>query len=469
MERWDAYDASFHRLDGISLVRGEPIPEGCFHLVCDVIVQHTDGSFLIMRRDLNKSHGGLWEATAGGSALQGESAPDCARRELWEETGIVAEQLAELGRITSGHSHYVEYYCRIDWDKNTVRLQPGETMDYRWVNGEALRSMRRDQLLTERMRGFMSSLFSTRGAERAKVLNIGSLNLDYVYQVEHFVQPGETLSALRQAVHPGGKGLNQSVALSRAGTQVFHAGCLGRGGDSLRELLEDNGVDTRYLRPVDSVQGNAVIQVNPEGQNCILIFGGSNRELTGEQIAETLSHFSPGDWLILQNEINALPHIVDSAYHRGMRIVLNPSPFDENLRGLDYSRINWLLLNQIEAFQLSGSDEPEKAWQILHGKYPSLSLLITLGERGSVCFTEKEEVFQAAFPVRAVDTTAAGDTYTGYFIAGLTDGLSLQESMRLASMASAISVTRPGAAPSIPHRRDVEDALKDAEKGQHNP
>lgn len=296
-----------------------------------------------------------------------------------------------------------------------------------------------------------------------KVLNFGSLNLDYVYAVEHFVRPGETLGSASMAVNPGGKGLNQSIALARAGAKTFHAGCVGAGGGSLRALLEENGVDTAHLRPVALLQGNAVIQVVPSGENAILLFGGSNRCVTPAQIDETLAAFAPGDYLVLQNEINELPRIVDRAYERGLRIVLNPSPYDETLDAVDFGKLAWLLVNEVEAGQIAGSEEPERAWAVLHGTYPALSVLITLGSAGSVAcrVTDAgvETARQAAFPANAVDTTAAGDTYTGYFISGLMEGLPLSECMRRASMASAIGVTRPGAAPSIPARAEVEAAL----------
>lgn len=294
-----------------------------------------------------------------------------------------------------------------------------------------------------------------------KVLNFGSLNLDYVYQVEHFVQPGETLSAMSQVVNPGGKGLNQSVALAKAGAEVYHAGCLGLSGESLGELLQQSGVDTRFLQFCDTIQGNAVIQVNREGQNCILLFGGSNQCVAEEQIEKTLAFFDADDWLVLQNEINNLSLIVEKAYSRGMRIALNPSPYNEKLSPVDFGKLEWLLVNEVELEQLSGSKQPEAAWQKIHEKYPRVNLLVTLGGDGSVAFTEKGAVRQAAFKAQAVDTTAAGDTYTGYFIAGLMEGRDIQKSMCRASMASSISVTRAGAAPSIPTVEEVEQALEE--------
>ena len=292
-----------------------------------------------------------------------------------------------------------------------------------------------------------------------KALNFGSLNLDYVYQVTHFVQPGETLSAVSQAVFPGGKGLNQSVALAKAGAEVWHAGCLGQGGAMLEQVLKESGVKLDHLIPVSELQGNAVIQVNPEGQNCILLFGGSNQCVTAGQIEKTFRNFDAGDYLILQNEVNALPEIVNAGAARGMKIILNPSPFNEKIGAVDMSKISWLLVNEVEAEQLSGSKDPEEAWKILHQRWPQLSAVITLGSEGSIAFTGAEIVRQEAFRVKAVDTTAAGDTFTGYFVTGLMEGRPLAECLRRASLASAISVTRPGAASSIPTREEVDDRL----------
>lgn len=293
-----------------------------------------------------------------------------------------------------------------------------------------------------------------------KALNFGSLNLDYVYQVSHFVQPGETLSALSQIVNPGGKGLNQSVALAKAGAETYHAGCIGQGGLTLYQTLQKNGVNTEYLIRTDELQGNAVIQVNREGQNCILLFGGSNQCVTQEQVGNTISHFDIGDYLVLQNEINCLPDIIDAGFKRGMRIILNPSPCNEKISELDLLKISWLLVNEVEVEQLSGCSEPEEAWQKLHERYPDLSLLVTLGSRGSIAFTETEIVKQDAFRVKAVDTTAAGDTFTGFFVAGLMENRPLAECLRRASLASAISVTRHGAAASIPTREEVEKEME---------
>ena len=296
-----------------------------------------------------------------------------------------------------------------------------------------------------------------------KILNFGSLNVDYVYSVDYFVRAGETLKANSREVLPGGKGLNQSVALARAGAEVYHAGCIGADGEFLRELLNAKGVNTDYLRTIDGMQGHTIIQVDKKGENCILLYGGTNRSIGDSQIDETLAHFGPGDWLVLQNEVNSLPRIVDAAFARGMRIVLNPSPYEEGLKEVNFDKLSWLLVNEVEACQCSGSDEPERAWDVLHARYPGLSVLITLGRAGSIAHAVGPEgvdtVRQQAFRADAVDTTAAGDTFTGFFIGGLSEGRPLAECMRRASMASAISVTRMGAAVSIPKVEEVESRL----------
>lgn len=296
-----------------------------------------------------------------------------------------------------------------------------------------------------------------------RILNFGSLNLDHVYQVPHFLQAGETLAALDEAVHPGGKGLNQSLALARAGAAVEHAGVVGQGSELLAALLNENGVNTKHLRHSDCTQGSTMIQVNPGGENCILLFGQSNHAITAAQVTETIADFAPGDMLVLQNEVSCLPEMIAAGAARGMTVVLNPSPFEENLRQLDYSLIRWIFINEVEGFQMTGKNAPEDILAALRSKYPALCIVLTLGSQGAICCTPEETVHQPIFPVKAVDTTAAGDTFTGYFLAALTQGKSIRECMARAAAASAISVTRQGAAPSIPTMEEVERMLETVE------
>lgn len=158
METWDAYDKDFNKVHNATLIRGEAIPEGLFHLVCDIIVKHTDGSYLLMQRDRCKQFGGMWEATAGGSALQNESPLDCAIRELQEETGIRTDNLVEVGRERSNDTIYVEFLCVTNCNKDCITLQDGETIAYKWVSRSELVSLKKSELVTERMQKFIEEL-----------------------------------------------------------------------------------------------------------------------------------------------------------------------------------------------------------------------------------------------------------------------------------------------------------------------
>ena len=158
MEVWDAYNKEFEKIEGMTLIRGEAIPDGFYHLVSDIIVKHTDGTYLLMQRDSRKHFGGLWEATAGGSALKGETPLACAVRELREETGVESEELAEVGRVVSHDTIYFEFLCVTDCDKTSIALQEGETSAYKWVTKDELISMKKEELVMERMQKFIDEL-----------------------------------------------------------------------------------------------------------------------------------------------------------------------------------------------------------------------------------------------------------------------------------------------------------------------
>lgn len=289
-----------------------------------------------------------------------------------------------------------------------------------------------------------------------KFLSFGSLNIDNVYQVDHFVQPGETMSSLALDKHSGGKGLNQSVALARAGAKVHHAGAIGKeDGGFLREILKLSGVDTQFVFEREELPtGHAIIQVDRSGQNSILLHGGANQTLTKEEVDEVLSHFEQGDFLLLQNEINQLDYIITKAAEQGMRIVLNPSPFNEKILKLPLSKIEYFILNEIEAAGLTGKKD-KNYLENLAAAYPHAKFVLTLGEEGSAYWDKTQHHTQEIYVVEAVDTTGAGDTYTGFFFGSLGSGKSVSEALDLASKASAIAVTREGAEPSIPTLEEV--------------
>lgn len=292
-----------------------------------------------------------------------------------------------------------------------------------------------------------------------KILNLGSMNLDLVYGVDHIVAPGETEASRSMNSYLGGKGMNQSVALAKAGAEVWQGGMIGEDGQPFLDACGVYGIHAEYIRKIDGKSGHAIIQIDKNAQNSILLFGGANRRLTEEYVNEMLGQFGAEDLLLLQNEVNLMPYIVDRAQERGMTIVLNPSPFDGALREVDLNKIDLFILNEVEGEQITGVQEPVDMIQAMRKKFPEAKIVLTLGEDGAIYADQKELFVQTAFSVSAVDTTAAGDTFTGYFLAGLAEGMPVPEIMRMSAMASAIAVTQSGAVPSIPWREEVEDAL----------
>ena len=296
-----------------------------------------------------------------------------------------------------------------------------------------------------------------------KVLNFGSLNIDYVYDVDNFVRKGETISSKGLNVFCGGKGLNQSVALARAGADVYHAGMIGKDGIFLVDFLKNSGVNVGNILIRDDIRtGNAIIQRDISGDNCIILFAGANRSITRDYVDKVLEKFGRGDYIVLQNEISELPYIVESAHRQGMKIVLNPSPMDEKIGELNLSYIDYFLLNETEALKLSGIDkfDSKKCMSGLVNTYKGAGVLITLGDKGAIYSDGNIFVEQKAVKTKAVDTTAAGDTFTGYFVNGILGGKEIKEAINEATIAASIAVSRIGAAPSIPAMNEVKQRLK---------
>jgi len=295
-----------------------------------------------------------------------------------------------------------------------------------------------------------------------KILDFGSCNIDCVYDVGHIVQPGETLVSRTMSKFPGGKGLNQAIAIAKAGAQVCFAGCVGEDDTILRPILKQSGVDISNLLMVEGATGQAIIQVDKHGENSIVIYPGANGAVTKEYIDQVLDQFEKGDILLLQNEISNLMYLVEKAAEKGMKTILNPSPFEDALKEIDLNDLHCVMLNETEAMQWCDSKHPYDFLIWAQKNYPKLRVVLTLGKKGSIFLKDGEMYRQQAYRVSAVDTTAAGDTFTGYFIAGLSKGLDVPKILRYASAASAIAVSRKGAASSIPSFEEVEvmiDAL----------
>ena len=287
------------------------------------------------------------------------------------------------------------------------------------------------------------------------ILNFGSLNIDHVYNVDHFVRPGETLSSTAYSQFAGGKGANQSIALAQAGAAVLHAGKLGHDGAWLKRKLEGFGVDTRYLDLVDGPSGHAVIQVAGDGENAIILHGGANHAIGADDAQRILGDFGPGDTLLLQNEISAMPDIMACAAEQGLRVVFNPAPMHRDVPGYPLDKVDCFIVNEIEAAQLSGREEEDRVLAAMRDAYPAAAVVLTLGARGVRYADGESELSVPAREVETVDTTAAGDTFIGYFLAAQADGADVRAALDLACRAAAVCVTRPGASDSIPSREEV--------------
>ena len=288
-----------------------------------------------------------------------------------------------------------------------------------------------------------------------KILNFGSLNIDYVYRVHDFVQRGETIASMGRMVACGGKGLNQSVALARSGAKVWHAGCVGSGdGGMLLDALRAAGVNVDFVRGVDGPSGHTVIQVSDDGDNAILLFQGANHRVDEAMADEVLGHFGAGDLLVLQNEISNIPAIMRSAKARGMKIAMNPSPV-AGTEAYPMELCDWLFVNRREAAQIAGCDY-EEGEEKLSARFPQTRVVVTRGEEGAAAVgAGQPRRFVPAVKANAVDTTGAGDTFLGFCLGRMAMGDGEGRAMELAARASAIAVGRKGAAQSIPALEEV--------------
>lgn len=291
-----------------------------------------------------------------------------------------------------------------------------------------------------------------------RFLNYGSVNIDLIFTVDHIVKGGETLQSTSLTKSAGGKGANQSAALAKAGAEVFHAGKVGSDGDFLLQLLASYGVDTSFVRHYEGATGQALIQLDRQKQNAILLYGGGNTAITKEEIDETLASFGKGDMLVLQNEIVHTDHLISEAKRRGLSICMNLAPFDPSLFALPLSKLDLLVVNEIEGAALAslGEDAPfSEILEKLVETYPTTQILLTVGKQGCWYGFEDERIHEAIYDTKVVDTTAAGDTFIGYYLASLARGLGVQEALKYASKAAGLAVSRPGAMASIPLAGEV--------------
>ena len=293
-----------------------------------------------------------------------------------------------------------------------------------------------------------------------KMVVFGSLNIDKVYSLEEFVRPGQTISASRMEQFCGGKGFNQGIALRRAGNEVNFAGAVGRDGGMLLETLDRNGIHRDHVKVKDGATGHAIIQLDKTGGNCIIILAGANGEITEADVEKTLADFGAGDLIVLQNEISCVPYVMRRAREKGMIVAFNPSPYDAQIADCDLSCVDYLLVNEVEGAGMAGCTDADAILDTLHRRYPALNIVLTLGGEGSVYQDKHGERFACGIhKADAVDTTAAGDTFTGFFLSEILRHGDAEKALRTASVAAGIAVSRKGAEPSIPLMAEVETVL----------
>ncbi|WP_100656556.1 ribokinase [Alteromonas flava] len=282
------------------------------------------------------------------------------------------------------------------------------------------------------------------------VINFGSINIDHVYQVEHFVQPGETIASHHYQQLLGGKGANQSIALAKAGAEVRHVGRINNNDAHIKQTLIKQGIDCKHVQCTDTPSGHAIIQVTPNGENAIVLFGGANQELDHKTVLAALDNVKSTDWVLTQNETSAIEDALKLAKEKGLKVAFNPAPMTESVKSLPLECIDLLIVNEVEAAEFAGTQDMAgieayftEHWQ--HGE-----VIITLGKQGVIMLRKGQKIEVSAFVVDAIDTTAAGDTFIGYFLAAYTDHVDPKQALTRGCAASALAVTVEGAAQSIP-------------------
>jgi ribokinase len=295
-----------------------------------------------------------------------------------------------------------------------------------------------------------------------KIFNYGSINIDHIYRIPRFVKPGETLASQHYQMMLGGKGANQSIALARAGASVQHIGRVSSFDDWIFRKLQADNIGVYCTKRVEEPTGHAIIQVNDSGENAIMLFGGANQSASTTCLAECLSNAERGDWLLLQNECNLTNEAMKLAKDHDMTVVFNPAPMPSDISNIPIEHVDYLIMNEVEGLQFAANealskDRPKELIEYLHQKYPHLKIILTLGKRGVVYKDADTLVTQAAETVEAVDTTAAGDTFIGYFVQQRLAGESIETALSVSCKAAAVTVQTLGASDSIPTAQQLID------------
>lgn len=290
-----------------------------------------------------------------------------------------------------------------------------------------------------------------------KIFNYGSINIDHIYTVDHLVKPGETISSSDYQQVLGGKGANQSIALAKAGANVCHIGRCNQADAWAKETLEAVGVNCTLTEIVEQPSGHAIIQVDQQAENSIVLFGGANQSFNKQDIEDVLASAQPADWLLVQNECSHVEEAVSIAEKKQLKVVLNPSPMFSDIAAFPLQKVSMLIVNEVEISQLLSLDVSDKSAMIslVREQLPDMEVVITLGAKGAMWVNADECIEVAAFKVDVVDTTAAGDTFLGFLLAAINNGATKKEALIAGCKASSLAVQSLGASSSIPTAAQV--------------
>lgn len=292
-----------------------------------------------------------------------------------------------------------------------------------------------------------------------KAVVFGSMNIDKVYSLPHLPEKGETLYTDKYEIHVGGKGLNQAVSLAKSGAEVYMAGWVGNDGKFLTDFLAEAGVNTDWVSHTDGFTGHAVIEVDRDGQNQMILYPGANKEIDTDYCDTVLRSLEKGDLLLMQYETSQVEYMLRKAHEKGVKTALNPSPYVDELKSLPFDCVDYLILNEYEGQHITGKESIDGVIAALKSLNSDGAVILTLGGDGAVYSDRNIEVSVPAFKVDVVDTTGAGDTFTGYCLNALLSGKAPSDALEIASAASAIAVTQSGAAETIPNAENVKEFL----------
>ncbi|MCS5707765.1 hypothetical protein CC99x_002475 [Candidatus Berkiella cookevillensis] len=288
-----------------------------------------------------------------------------------------------------------------------------------------------------------------------RIYNLGSLNIEHVHQIES-TTTNETQSCNDYHRTPGGKGYYQSIAIARAGAPVCHIGFIGPEGSFIKKSLASNGVDTTHIYKVDHNSGQEFVHVTPEGQLHKARYQGANASFEKNFIDSIFKGLDPKALLLIQNEINDIPTILEQAKAYHLDVSFHPSPFTPETLDYPFELVDTLIFNLETGKKLSHQEEPNAIIEALMKKYPNLALILTLGDKGVWYVDKTQKIKVPADPVHVIDENQAGNTFVGYYLAHKLKQHPIESCLKIASRASALCVTRKGKSATIPYLAEIK-------------